>query len=245
MPENYHTCNSSLRMNRTDLRGDVFLSFQVMSIKGSTMINNANICEKYCCQEPRCQAWTLRLQQADTANCPKGKYCFLHVNGKCKRNKINPDWLFLRFLNDCYDRTKWFFHFIIATGSYCCWLKSAVPTPLRDSEHCTSGIVHRESTKHPPSGMRSAVPLGGLGTGSFELRADGTIHEWTIENQSPGGSAKLNKGAMNLAVFGVRVADGDKSKASLLRIHAPHGYPGVDSLSYSGSYPVSKLTPGN
>lgn len=73
MPENYHTCNSSLRMNRTDLRGDVFLSFQVMSIKGSTMINNANICEKYCCQEPRCQAWTLRLQQADTANCPKGK----------------------------------------------------------------------------------------------------------------------------------------------------------------------------
>ena len=73
------------------------------------MINNANICEKYCCQEPRCQAWTLRLQQADTANCPKGKYCFLHVNGKCKRNKINPDWLFLRFVNDCYDRTKWFF----------------------------------------------------------------------------------------------------------------------------------------
>lgn len=105
--------------------------------------------------------------------------------------------------------------------------------------------MHRESTKHPPSGMRSAVPLGGLGTGSFELRADGTIHEWTIENQSPGGSAKLNKGALNLAVFGVRIADGDKSKASLLRIHAPHGYPGVESLSYSGSYPVSKLTPGN
>lgn len=89
------------------------------------------------------------------------------------------------------------------------------------------------------------MPLGGLGTGSIELRADGTIHEWTIENQSPGGSAKLNKGALNLAVFGVRVADGDKSEASLLRIHAPHGYPGVESLSYSGSYPVSKLTPGN
>lgn len=106
--------------------------------------------------------------------------------------------------------------------------------------------MHRESTKHPPSGMRSAVPLGGLGTGSFELRADGTIHEWTIENQSPGGSAKLNKGALNLAVFGVRVAEPDrnKSEAALLRIHAPHGYPGVESLSYSGSFPVSKLTPG-
>lgn len=136
--------------------------------------------------------------------------------------------------------------FIPSPGSFCCWLKSAIPTPIRDSEHCTSGIVHRESTKHPPSGMRSAVPLGGLGTGSFELRADGTIHEWTIENQSPGGSAKLNKGALNLAVFGVRVAEPDKNKsdAALLRIHAPHGYPGVESLSYSGSFPVSKLTPG-
>ena len=74
MPKNYHTCNSSVRMNSTDLRGDVFLSFRVMSIKGSTMTNNANICEKYCCQEPRCQAWTLRFQQADTANCPKGQW---------------------------------------------------------------------------------------------------------------------------------------------------------------------------
>lgn len=74
MPKNYHSCNSSLWMNRTDLRGDVFLSFRVMSIKGNTMINNANICEKYCCQEPRCQSWTVRLQQADTANCAKGLY---------------------------------------------------------------------------------------------------------------------------------------------------------------------------
>ncbi|XP_068707315.1 uncharacterized protein [Montipora foliosa] len=200
MPKNYHSCNSSLWMNRTDLRGDVFLSFRVMSIKGNTMINNANICEKYCCQEPRCQSWTVRLQQADTANCAK--------------------------------------------GTYCCWLKSAVPSPIHDSDECTSGVIHRQSTRHPPPGMRSAVPLGGLGTGSFELRADGTIHEWTIENQSPGGSAKLNKGALNMAVFGVRVADEDKSKAALLRIHAPHGYPGVESLSYSGSYPVSRLTPG-
>lgn len=91
--------------------------------------------------------------------------------------------------------------------------------------------------------MRSAVPLGGLGTGSFELRADGTFHEWTIENQSPGGSAKLNKGALNMAVLGVRVAHGNKSEAALLRIHPPNGYPGVESLSYSGAYPVSKLTP--
>lgn len=59
--------------------------------------------------------------------------------------------------------------------------------------------MHRESTRHPPSGMRSAVPLGGLGTGSFELRADGTIHEWTLENQSPGGSARY-KGTLTQSV---------------------------------------------
>ncbi len=27
------------------------------------------------------------------------------------------------------------------------------------------------------------MPLGGLGTGSFELRADGSFSDWMIENQ--------------------------------------------------------------
>lgn len=92
--------------------------------------------------------------------------------------------------------------------------------------------------------MRSAVPLGGITTGSFELRADGTFHEWTIENQSPGGSAKLNKGALDLAVFGVRVSRKSSQEAALLRTYPPAGFPGVETLSYSGAYPVSKLTPG-
>jgi hypothetical protein len=83
-----------------------------------------------------------------------------------------------------------------------------------------------------------------MSTGSFELRADGTFHEWTIENQSPGGSAKLNKGSLDMAVLGVRVAKKNISEAALLRIHPPQGLPGVEELSYSGAYPVSKLTPG-
>ena len=37
--------------------------------------------------------------------------------------------------------------------------------------------------------LKHSVSL--LRTGSFELRADGYIHEWTMENQSPAGSAKL------------------------------------------------------
>ena len=42
----------------------------------------------------------------------------------------------------------------------------------------------------PPSGMRSAVPLGGISCGAVELRGDGSLHEWTIMNQSPGGSGQ-------------------------------------------------------
>ncbi|KAK3739472.1 hypothetical protein QZH41_020504 [Actinostola sp. cb2023] len=101
--------------------------------------------------------------------------------------------------------------------------------------------LYRDNGKVPPLGMRSAVPLGGLGTGSFELRADGTFSEWTLENQSPGGSAKLSRGALDLAFLAVRVQNHHGTKASLLRTHPPRGLPGVDGLSYSGGYPVSKL----
>ena len=65
-----------------------------------------------------------------------------------------------------------------------------------------------------------------LGTGSFELRADGSIHEWTIENQSPAGSAKLNYAALDEAVLGFRVQTGATSIAKLLRTHPPKRYPG-------------------
>ena len=43
------------------------------SLRGSTMENNAKICEKYCCKEPRCAAWVLRLQSDATSNCPAGE----------------------------------------------------------------------------------------------------------------------------------------------------------------------------
>ena len=59
-------------MNGTDMRGNVFISFEVKSIHGSNMENNAKICQKYCCREPRCAAWVMRKQNAATANCPKG-----------------------------------------------------------------------------------------------------------------------------------------------------------------------------
>ena len=38
---------------------------------------------------------------------------------------------------------------------------------------------------HIANGLRSGTYLGGIGTGGYELRADGTLHLSTIRNQSP------------------------------------------------------------
>ena len=90
----------------------------------------------------------------------------------------------------------------------------------------------------PPTGIRSAVPLGGMGTGNFELRGDGTFRQWCIESQSPGGGAKLDIGALDEAVLGLKVGP----KAALLRTLPPAGLPGVAAIKYEGAVPVSKLT---
>ena len=86
------------------------------------------------------------------------------------------------------------------------------------------GLTVIWSTTWLKNKLKDSVSL--LGTGSFELRADGSIHEWTSENQSPAGSAKLNYVALDLAGFGVRVQSGTSSTAKLLRTHTPRGYPG-------------------
>ena len=90
----------------------------------------------------------------------------------------------------------------------------------------------------PPTGIRSAVPLGGIGTGNFELRGDGTFRQWCIESQSPGGGAKLDIGALDEAVLGVKIG----GKAALLRTNPPAGLPGVAAMTYEGAVPLSKLS---
>lgn len=96
----------------------------------------------------------------------------------------------------------------------------------------------------PPTGLRSAVPLGGMGTGNFELRGDGTFRQWCIESQSPGGGAKHDLPALDQAFLGLRVRrSGSTQIATTLRTHPPEGLPGVDAIKYEGAVPVSKLTP--
>jgi non-lysosomal glucosylceramidase len=114
----------------------------------------------------------------------------------------------------------------------------------------------------PPSGIRSAVPLGGISAGSVELRGDGSWQEWTIQNQSPAGAAKIS--AMPDALLALRLCGGSgraagagagvsgtptACSARLLQTH-PRGpaanvsaLPPINGLNYSGTYPVSRFVP--
>ena len=90
----------------------------------------------------------------------------------------------------------------------------------------------------PPLGLRSAVPLGGVGAGALELRGDGSFHDVTIINQSPAGAAKF--GVLADMLLAVRAGAGD---ARAVRTQAPQQARGrgVAQITYSGSYPVSRL----
>jgi hypothetical protein len=130
-----------------------------------------------------------------------------------------------------------------AAGTPCCYLKAAV-NPESPDANVTNGVVVRPplALAPPPVGMRSAVPLGGVGAGAVELRADGTFHEATIVNQSPAGAAKF--GVLADAWLGVRAG----GVARVLRTAPPPfaagaGAGGVSSLAYSGAYPAARLAP--
>jgi hypothetical protein len=64
-------------------------------------------------------------------------------------------------------------------GSACCYLKAGNPKPAPYpgifSGSVTPGAPAPASGAAPPLGMRSAVPVGGLGAGTMELRGDGTF----------------------------------------------------------------------
>ncbi len=95
----------------------------------------------------------------------------------------------------------------------------------------------------PPIGMRSAMPLGGLGTGTFELRADGSFADWQVENQGPAlATDAIQNSKLPLlegALLGLKIGD----FATTLRTHPPRGsgLPAAEALNYSGAYPFARL----
>lgn len=61
----------------------------------------------------------------------------------------------------------------------------------------------------------SGIPLGGLGTGSVELRSDGLFHEWQIMNNNPWGPGPKVDVPNNALFFGLQLTGADKRSVVL------------------------------
>ena len=130
-------------------------------------------------------------------------------------------------------------------GRPCCFPKyswgptAAKPAGFRIFAYNISGAPAPPAYADPVIGMRSSPPLGGVSTGSIELRADGSFREWLILNQGPAGSSKF--GLVDDAWLAVSAG----GVAKVLRT-APPTYAagaGVAALNFSGSYPLTRLVP--
>ena len=126
-------------------------------------------------------------------------------------------------------------------GQPCCYLKTYVPDSHPNSEIISATMNRTSPYHHPPTGLRSSVPLGGITTGSIELRGDGTFHDWTVESQSPAGGVKY--GVVGDALLAIRLKNlkTNESDARLIRTNPNHNMKGISEINYHGSYPVSKL----
>jgi uncharacterized protein (DUF608 family) len=91
----------------------------------------------------------------------------------------------------------------------------------------------------PPSGMRSSVPLGGLGAGTVELRADGTLCDWEIFNNSPASGAKIQLDDVFFGLWAKR--RGRPARALALRTRPLRALPTVSQIEYAGAFPLSRL----
>jgi uncharacterized protein (DUF608 family) len=125
------------------------------------------------------------------------------------------------------------------------------------ASNCCSSVPSEKVLKNVSKPL-SGIPLGGIGTGSVELRADGRFYEWQIFNNPPwsGGSLLVPwKGEEVLDpddfYFAVRVKarDGEpkvrilasKEKSEIDRLYANPFLKNVDEISYTGEFPFVKI----
>ncbi len=102
------------------------------------------------------------------------------------------------------------------------------------------------SSISPTIGKLSSSPIGGLGTGGFELRADGTFEMIALKHNGPPTEARLSH--VDTMVLGLKV---NTSPAKLLRTASPvlqqpytnlnYQFPTLSQIKYQGAFPVSRL----
>eukprot|EP01043_Picozoa_sp_COSAG02_P031208 COSAG02_NODE_2026_length_10083_cov_4.210737_4_plen_839_part_00 len=95
--------------------------------------------------------------------------------------------------------------------------------------------VRPASNDHIVNGLRSGTWLGGVGTGGYEIRADGTFHLSTIRNQSP--ASEPWQATMRDMVLAVSV-DGE---SRVIRLQPFGNLSGVPQIIYNDAFPVARL----
>lgn len=114
---------------------------------------------------------------------------------------------------------------------------------LRGEEPLDVGYCTRPDDSPAVAGL----PLGGLGTGSFELHPDGSFREWQIFNNwgnNPVIHIWEHWPSFDLpgAFFAIRVSHaGAEPVARILEQHPLFGFPGIQRINYQGEFPVCSL----
>ena len=124
------------------------------------------------------------------------------------------------------------------------FITEGIDTPY---ELVTGHLIYRNNNGSPitpPMGIRSAVPLGGIGAGTFELRADGNFKDWQIFNNT-GWKPDLKFNLFSLRVQSQATDNmmikGGKAIARVLSTHPPAELPSIQKIEYRGLFPVSEL----
>ena len=89
---------------------------------------------------------------------------------------------------------------------------------------------------HPP--MASGIPLGGMGAGTFEIRADGGMYEWQIFNN---WGQRL---VLPDTFFAIRANETGKSAVTRRLETIRHSFnpgQGVKNITYEGRSPIARL----
>ncbi len=93
-------------------------------------------------------------------------------------------------------------------------------------------------TRTDPCEYVGGVPLGGIGTGTIEIRGDGSFREWQIFNNW-GNSETVNlfQYSPTYDLLNAFAAVKINDKAYVLETHPAQGLPGVEKIAYDGWFP--------
>lgn len=89
-------------------------------------------------------------------------------------------------------------------------------------------------------GVKSGVPLGGIGAGKIEIMPNGTINFITFQNN---WSQPIDGGLTGVLGFhfGLSIESGGKRVSRLLHTAKMSNFPHVDKVDYEGSFPFATL----